>query len=78
MKPEHAQVLSKLYAETGVPVDRLPYTPQFETIRDGLIAATGQPYSALEVWKTLVYLRKSGRLPKVRAMRQRSLFEEQA
>ena len=56
-------VLIQLYLREGQPLDRLPYTEPFERIYTG--------YSAVEptsdratVWQRLLYIRKSGRLPR--------------
>ncbi len=62
---ESANLLADAYARTGIPLDRLPYSPDFdrlcEAARDlGVVAKSQQ-----EVWKALVNLRKRGCLPRV-------------
>jgi hypothetical protein len=73
---DQEQALRRLYAGTGLPVDRLPYTAQFERLyaelcRAGLNQMTGWGFSPDRlngrserqwVWLRLVALRKSGKL----------------
>ncbi|HVT88286.1 MAG TPA: VOC family protein [Tepidisphaeraceae bacterium] len=60
------ELLVKLYEKVGRTADDLPYTPQFEQIYEPYIAARPDPKpSRSEVWRHLLNLRKSKKLPKL-------------
>ena len=63
---EHHLLLSKLYQEAGVPLDRLPYTPQFEQLHAQFCAQSRMSAALQEVWEQLWKLRKSNHLAKIR------------
>lgn len=52
------------YRKQGVPVDWLPYTEHFDAILKD-IQSHGDKREAAQVWRRLLNLRKSGRLPPV-------------
>ncbi len=54
------------YEKIGRTADDLPYTPHFESLYKTYCAAhTSEPPSRHEVWRHLLNLRKSGKLPKL-------------
>lgn len=58
------------YFLTGIPCDRLPYTPQFDQIHGRV---TGNGYLNItkhELWMLLCALRKSGKLPVIRDLKK--------
>jgi catechol 2,3-dioxygenase-like lactoylglutathione lyase family enzyme len=60
------ELLSALYERTGRTADDLPYTPHFESIYEGYIRELPEPKpSRAEVWRHLLNLRKSGKLPRL-------------
>jgi hypothetical protein len=62
---DQEQALRRLYAGTGLPVDRLPYTAQFERLFSEFFPRLGDhPGRAARqwVWLRLVALRKAGKL----------------
>lgn len=56
-------VLVELYLREGQPLDRLPYTEHFERIYSGYLRVEPTRDKAF-VWQRLLYIRKSGRLPR--------------
>ena len=59
-------LLIDLYAQTARTADDLPYTPHFEAIYAGYVRQLPEPHpSRAEVWRHLLNLRKSGKLPKL-------------
>jgi catechol 2,3-dioxygenase-like lactoylglutathione lyase family enzyme len=59
-------LLVQLYEQTARTADDLPYTPHFETLYRGYIAYHSEPKpTRAEVWRHLLNLRKSGKLPKL-------------
>lgn len=50
--------LVRLYDQQDLPVDRLPYTEQFENLYMMLLANTGKPKTHWDVYDYLVHLRK--------------------
>jgi catechol 2,3-dioxygenase-like lactoylglutathione lyase family enzyme len=64
--PVKKEVLVRLYEQIGRTADDLPYTPHFESLYGPYIAAIPDPKpSRAEVWRHLLTLRKSGKLPKL-------------
>jgi catechol 2,3-dioxygenase-like lactoylglutathione lyase family enzyme len=64
--PAKRQLLIKLYEEVGRTADDLPYTPDFERLFTPYTAAHPEPHpTRREVWRHLLNLRKSGKLPKL-------------
>jgi hypothetical protein len=60
------QLLTRLYEQVGRTADDLPYTPHFEQLYAPYAAAHPQPQpSRAEVWRHLLNLRKSKKLPKL-------------
>jgi hypothetical protein len=57
-------VLIELYLERGRSVDDLAYTPDFEFIYSRLVEK-GDTRTRSEVFRRLLTLRKTGRLPRV-------------
>jgi len=67
--PAKREVLSKLYEQLGRTADDLPYTPHFEQLykeyATALQASAHAVVTREEVWRHLLNLRKSGKLPKL-------------
>jgi catechol 2,3-dioxygenase-like lactoylglutathione lyase family enzyme len=64
--PVKKEALIRLYEQIGRTADDLPYTPHFESLYGPYIAALADPKpSRAEVWRHLLTLRKSGKLPKL-------------
>ncbi len=61
---EHDRMLVDLYTRAGRAADELAYTDEFERIYEQLKKA-GDTRSKAEVFRRLLSLRKSGRLPRV-------------
>ena len=60
------ELLIKLYEQVGRTADDLPYTPHFESLYVPYIAAHRDPKpDRAEVWRHLLNIRKSGKLPKL-------------
>lgn len=57
-------LLIELYLREGRPVDELAYTDSFDRIHSGL-QQLGDKRTKAEVFRRLLNLRKSGRLPRV-------------
>ena len=55
--------LIQLYQREGMPLDRLPYTAEFERIFAGMQQASDSRDRAA-IYQRLLYIRKSGRLPR--------------
>lgn len=67
-----ADALIALYQRAGRTADDLPYTPDFEAIYGQYIAGFPVPQpDREEVWRHLLTLRKSGRLPRLGDARSR-------
>jgi catechol 2,3-dioxygenase-like lactoylglutathione lyase family enzyme len=59
-------LLGKVYEKIGRTADDLPYTPHFESLYHGYIAGHAEPKPTRgEVWRHLLNMRKSGKLPKL-------------
>lgn len=59
-------LLIQLYVQVGRTADDLPYTPHFEQLYEPYIAEQPDPKpSRGEVWRHILNLRKSGKLPKL-------------
>jgi catechol 2,3-dioxygenase-like lactoylglutathione lyase family enzyme len=59
-------LLIALYAKIGRTADDLPYTPHFESLYEPYVATRPDPKpDRAEVWRHLLNLRKSGKLPKL-------------
>jgi len=56
--------LADEYLLLGIPLDRLAYTSAFDDMYERLQAA-GEKRAKVDVWRRLLTLRKSGRLPRV-------------
>lgn len=60
------ELLSTLYERVGRTADDLPYTPHFESLYEGYTRELPEPRpSRAEVWRHLLNLRKSGKLPRL-------------
>lgn len=67
-----ADVLIRLYEQIARTADDLPYTPHFESLYKGYVAASPDPKpTRSEVWRHLLNLRKAGKLPKLGAARSK-------
>lgn len=66
---EHHATLAKLYFETGIPLDRLPYTQEFEQLHCKFCAQSHYGASLNQLWEQLVSLRKRYQLAKIRKRR---------
>lgn len=65
-------VLIRVYEEIGRTADDLPYTPEFERLYGVYVAQhPGSKPTRQEVWRHLLNLRKSGKLPKMGEARSR-------
>lgn len=58
-------VLAEVYAERGVPADRLPYTEDFEAMFAEVVRRTGESLTRADFWRRLTDARKRGVLPRV-------------
>ena len=54
----HRQALAELYKQTGLTVDQLPYTDDFERLYTEFVARTGSALTRNEVWRALANVRK--------------------
>jgi len=63
LSPEDLRLVL-FYQDTGLPVDFLAYTPEFETLFAKL-QQSGDTRSKADVFRRLLNLRKAGRLPRV-------------
>ncbi len=61
---EQDRRLIRAYLETGIPVDALAYTDAFDHLADRLNKA-GDNRPKTELFRRLLALRKSGRLPRL-------------
>jgi len=61
----HDRNLVDLYQAVGVPVDRLPYTPELRKICDQYESLTKQQITEHQIFWRLMTLRKRGDLPKL-------------
>ncbi len=60
------------YVQLGRTADDLPYTPDFERLYSAICAThTNEQPTREQVWKTLLTVRKAGRLPKLGEARSR-------
>lgn len=64
MKTQHAEKLISLYVEQPKPLDRLPYTEEFSALCEKYRLVGNPETSEQEIWETLTYIRKKGRLPR--------------
>ena len=58
------QALVELYAAAELTTDALPYTEDFEWMRQMFNATTGHALSQFEFWRALTAARKAGKLPR--------------
>jgi catechol 2,3-dioxygenase-like lactoylglutathione lyase family enzyme len=64
--PAKRQILIQLYQQVGRTADDLPYTPDFEKLYGPYAGQHPEPRpTRREVWRHLLNLRKSGKLPKL-------------
>ena len=56
---------ARLYRKMGVPLDRLPYTAEFEMLYSWLLFGTRVHATRSDVWDLLLNMRKAGELPVV-------------
>lgn len=54
------EIAARLASESELPLDRLPYTPQFKAIHKRFVAEIGADCSEHETWWCLVGARKRG------------------
>lgn len=67
LKADHAILLSQIYEDTGITVDRLLLEPAvLIEISDQFYAKTRLRFSGSRIAQELIRLRKTGRLPKLR------------
>src|SRR5687767_6950784 len=60
------EALVPIYEQINRTADDLPYTPHFETLYRSYTGALGEPKpTRQEVWRHILNLRKSGKLPKL-------------
>lgn len=62
LKEEEERLLERLYSRTTLSVDELPYTQDMEKLHRDFVLETGLAYSIRDVFKTLLRLRKCGKL----------------
>ncbi len=55
----------RVYKAIGVPIDRLPYSDEFEEFQYRLRELSGYSLNDQELWKHLVGMRKGGKLPRL-------------
>lgn len=58
----HKVLLGELYRDTGLTLDELPYTEEFETLYTTFVARSGLALGRQEFWRALANLRKASRL----------------
>lgn len=56
--------LIQLYSRQSVPLDRLPYTTEFENLFALYVEQSCRKITRNEVWRRLVQIRKAKQLPK--------------
>jgi len=54
------------YTAVSTPLDRLPYSFEMDLLLSQYAQRARNPISAYECWRTLLDLRKRGRLPRIR------------
>lgn len=57
------EFLASLYAEQRWPLDKLPYTDEFDDMLEKFCDHSEQVISARDFWRLLVRLRKDGHFP---------------
>lgn len=62
-------LLAKLYSDLGVPLDKLPYTTEFDRLQAEFCAQGKIAITARQLWRELISLRKTGLLPRLRTVR---------
>ena len=55
---QHLPLLARLYSETGISVDRLPYTPPFDQLYAKFCAQSRLAVTPHELWEELIAMRK--------------------
>ena len=67
LKAEHAELIRRIYEETGIPTDQLLLKPGvLKVMSDKLEAESGQLVSGSRIAHELVRMRKSGVLPRIK------------
>ena len=54
------RIAAEIAAETGVPLDRLPYTDDFDEVHTLFVDRLGRSCSKSETWLSLIGARKRG------------------
>jgi catechol 2,3-dioxygenase-like lactoylglutathione lyase family enzyme len=63
--PAKRELLIEIYQKIGRTADDLPYTPQFEKLYQSYTSSQNPKPTHEEVWRHLLNLRKSGKLPRL-------------
>ena len=54
------RIAAEVAVQTGVPLDRLPYTADFDVVHTLFVDRLGRPCSKSETWLSLLGARKRG------------------
>jgi hypothetical protein len=55
--------LLAIYKDTGIPLDRLPYTKELDMLHAKFVASTGRVLTIGNIYQILIQLRYDGELP---------------
>lgn len=58
-------IVDQAYRDVDVPVDRLPYSSNFDVLQEMVDEWVDPPLPASELWTMLITRRKSGKLPRL-------------
>ncbi len=64
LAPDRIERLLELYKQSGLPLDRLPYTSEFENLFTTFAAENPSTFTRSDLWYALTYLRKRSLLPR--------------
>jgi hypothetical protein len=62
---QHSVLLATIYQTAGIPLDKLPYTEDFEKLHAEFCVQSRCAVTMRQLWQELVSLRKSGLLPRL-------------
>ena len=60
------QIAAELARRSPMPLDQLPYTPEFAQIHKEFVRISGSPHTEQECWQTLIGARKRGMVGSLR------------
>ena len=74
LSESHAALVKRMYGRLNMPLDQLPYTPQFELMYREFIEKTNhQAFSRSQLWHWLANARKAKKLPPLRKSKKTTL-----